>query len=123
MAGLVSADPDLVWCKRCGLHQALKAREGVCPVCDPNQGNEASSRAHTGDTADVPPFQIGPFPLSEAGTVRFTIPIRDDAQLGFDPEPDWSSWRDQLAGLRAFVRRMFDLTDPAPRDEELPRGS
>lgn len=211
--------PDLVWCKRCGVHQALKARGGVCPVCDPRQGSEASSRAQstldridavsdlppvasslgarwtpgrddlvpdplrnvgpgeiTGDRAgnrptfetydestiltsaalrgdrvyfvdfdgaqhdisagitavtvtnayDDPegePVTLGPFPLSVDGTARFTIPIPDDAQLGFDPEPDWSSWRDQFASLRAFMRRMFDLTTPAPRDEELPRGS
>lgn len=43
----MSADPDLVWCKRCGVHQALKARGGVCPVCDPRQGNEVGKRAET----------------------------------------------------------------------------
>lgn len=28
--------PDVEWCRRCRVHQAMRDLDGICPVCDPN---------------------------------------------------------------------------------------
>lgn len=62
-------------------------------------------------------------PLAGEWMYRFTVPIPDDAQLGFDTEPDWSSWQDRRARLSTYLRSLIVRPTPAPQDEELPRGS
>lgn len=41
----VSLARGLVWCKSCGVRTALSDQGGKCPVCDPDQGNQASKNA------------------------------------------------------------------------------